>query len=402
MKQQNLSLGEIRQALSKADAERTRKELPDEERKLLEQTCVMLRDAERSAIIDTETGLVKGFQNSAGNVNLQAKEIRVIVTRMNKVPKILDTTESVIKECVKVLKAIAGWVLMLILMVSCSTLSKSQMRKINAFASVQDSVNVGPEAIFRTLADVRLERGLIYSASLTDVESHIHELNAMAKAAVQEEQASAKANICFNILSSYARALKSLSAETRWKQYGTELRGLGRNMDSLAIAYNKLEWGTLYEPGLGKSLGKTSGYLTEQYMKRRQRKLMMDMLTVGDTIVSSCCNALIASFKSEQFIGLIDNEEQGLESDYRAYLNSLHAQDRFPEMNVDRTYLAQKAQLEKARKLRKQSITMLQSLEKAHRALVLEMDKHRTFSEFSSELFELSSQVSNVVELCND
>lgn len=400
MKKQNLSLSEIRRALASADAQRTEKELTQEERQVLEQTCVTLRDAERSAIIDTETGLVKGFQKSAGNVNLQAKEIRAIVTRMNKIPKVLDSTEKVIKECVKVLKAIAGWVLMLILMAGCSTLSKSQLKRINSFASAQDSIGTGPRAFFSILADVRQERGLIYAASLTDTETHIHELNAMAKAAVREGQASAKANICFDILSSYARALKSLSADTRWKQYGTELRGIGRNMDSLAIAYNKLDWGTIYEPGLGKELGKTGGYLTEQYMKRRQRKLVMDMLTVGDTIVTACCDALIASLKSDQITELIDNEEQGLESDYRAYLNSMRAQDRFPEMAVDRTYLCQKARIETARSLRRQSITMLQSLRKAHKALINEMDKSRSYSEISDDLFELNTQIGNVLELC--
>lgn len=400
MKKQDLSLSEIRRALASADAQRTEKELTQEERQVLEQTCVTLRDAERSAIIDTETGLVKGFQKSAGNVNLQAKEIRAIVTRMNKIPKVLDSTEKVIKECVKVLKAIAGWVLMLILMAGCSTLSKSQLKRINSFASAQDSISTGPRAFFSILADVRQELGLIYAASLTDTETHIHELNAMAKTAVREGQASAKANICFDILSSYARALKSLSADTRWKQYGTELRGIGRNMDSLAIAYNKLDWGTIYEPGLGKELGKTGGYLTEQYMKRRQRKLVMDMLTVGDTIVTACCDALIASLKSDQFTELIDNEEQGLESDYRAYLNSMRAQDRFPEMAVDRTYLCQKAQIETARSLRRQSITMLQSLRKAHKALINEMDKSRSYSEISDDLFELNAQIGNILELC--
>lgn len=400
MKKQNLSLSEIRRALASADAQRTEKELTQEERQVLEQTCVTLRDAERSAIIDAETGLVKGFQKSASNVNLQAKEIRAIVTRMNKIPKVLDSTEKVIKECVKVLKAIAGWVLMLILMAGCSTLSKSQLKRINSFASAQDSIDTGPRAFFSILADVRQERGLIYAASLTDTETRIHELNAMAKAAVREGQASAKANICFDILSSYARALKSLSADTRWKQYGTELRGIGRNMDSLAIAYNKLDWGTIYEPGLGKELGKTGGYLTEQYMKRRQRKLVMDMLTVGDTIVTACCDALIASLKSDQFTELIDNEEQGLESDYRACLNSMRAQDRFPEMAVDRTYLCQKARIETARSLRRQSITMLQSLRKAHKALINEMDKSRSYSEISDDLFELNTQIGNVLELC--
>lgn len=397
MKKQELSLAEIRRAIAAADAERTQKELTPEQRQVLEQTCVTLRDAERSAVTDKETGLIKGFSDSAQSVSLQAKKIRETVARMNEIPKVLDTTETVIKECVRVLKAIATWVLCLVVLAGCSTLSKSQLKKISSFATVQDSLL--PAAIFQTLDDVRLERGLIYSASLTDTESRIHELNSLAEATVKQEKTSAKANVCFNILSSYASALKSLSADTRWKKYGTELRGIGRNIDSVAIAYNKLDWGTLYDPGMAKNLGKTSGYLTEQYMKRRQRRLVYDVLVTGDTIVATCCDALIAGFKSADFLELIDNEEEGLENDYRAYLNSMQVLDRAPAADCDRVYLTEKAQIEKARQLRKKNISMLQSLKKAHAALVREMDKPRTYSEYSSDLIELNGQIHDLAEI---
>lgn len=397
MKKQELSLAEIRRAIAAADAERTQKELTPEQRQVLEQTCVTLRDAERSAVTDKETGLIKGFSDSAQSVSLQAKKIRETVARMNKIPKVLDTTETVIKECVRVLKAIATWVLCLVVLAGCSTLSKSQLKKISSFATVQDSLL--PAAIFQTLDDVRLERGLIYSASLTDTESRIHELNSLAEATVKQEKTSAKANVCFNILSSYASALKSLSADTRWKKYGTELRGIGRNIDSVAIAYNKLDWGTLYDPGMAKNLGKTSGYLTEQYMKRRQRRLVYDVLVTGDTIVATCCDALIAGFKSADFLELIDNEEEGLENDYRAYLNSMQVLDRAPAADFDKVYLTEKAQIEKARQLRKKNISMLQSLKKAHAALVREMDKPRTYSEYSSDLIELNGQIHDLAEI---
>lgn len=397
MKKQELSLAEIRRAIAAADAERTQKELSPEQRQVLEQTCVTLRDAERSAVTDKETGLIKGFSDSAQSVSLQAKKIRETVARMNEIPKVLDTTETVIKECVRVLKAIATWVLCLVILAGCSTLSKSQLKRISSFAAVQDSIQ--PAAIFQTLDGVRLERGLIYTASLTDTESRIHELNSLAEAAVKQEKTSAKANVCFNILSSYASALKSLSADTRWKKYGTELRGIGRNIDSVAIAYNKLDWGTLYDPGMAKNLGKTSGYLTEQYMKRRQRRLVYDVLVTGDTIVATCCDALIAGFKSADFLELIDNEEEGLENDYRAYLNSMQVLDRAPATDFDKVYLTEKAQIEKARQLRKKNISMLQSLKKAHAALVREMDKPRTYSEYSSDLIELNGQIHDLAEI---
>ena len=123
-----LRLEEIRTALAKADAERLSAGVSAQERELMEEACVTLREAERRAIVNAETGLVERFRESAGSVNLQAKRIRALVTKLNKIPKGLDTVESVIKECVKVLRAIAMWCTMLFLLVfmgSCASMSKA-------------------------------------------------------------------------------------------------------------------------------------------------------------------------------------------------------------------------------------------------------------------------------------
>ncbi len=52
--------------------------------------------AESKAIADVETGLVKGFDDCVDGVRLQAKEIRSLTARMNKVPKVLGNTQTVI------------------------------------------------------------------------------------------------------------------------------------------------------------------------------------------------------------------------------------------------------------------------------------------------------------------
>ena len=81
-----LRLEEIASALSKADAARMAPELSRQDRVIMEQACVTLREAERAAIVNVETGLVERFTESAGSVNLQAKNIRALVTKINKIP----------------------------------------------------------------------------------------------------------------------------------------------------------------------------------------------------------------------------------------------------------------------------------------------------------------------------
>ena len=400
-----LHLDEIAAALSKADAGRMNPELSPKDREIMEQACVTLREAERRAIVDVETGLVERFTKSADDIRLKAKSIRALVSKLNKIPKTLDITESVIKECVKVLKTIALWCTMLFMLVylsGCSSMSKAQLKRVNSLAVVSDSAVTGPGSVMRLLDEVRMERGLIYAASLQGTESRIQELNGLADAVSEQSRLADKADVCVSILESYVRALRSVSSETRWKQNGTELRGIGRNMDSLALAYNKLEWGTLYEPGIAKQIGKTSGYLAEQYGKRRQYRLVKSIVEQGDSLVEICCNSLISGLKSAEFKELIENEQKGLENNYRAYINSLQLSGAVPALEFDKLYLNNRIRIETARNMRSQCVTMLQTFRRAHAALLKELDNPRTYSEFSEELYELNKQVIALSEMLSE
>jgi hypothetical protein len=392
-----LRLEEIRTALAEADAERLSAGVSAQERELMEEACVTLREAERRAIVNAETGLVERFRESAGSVNLQAKKIRALVTKMNRIPKGLDATERVIKECVKVLRAIAMWCTMLFLLVfmgSCASMSKAQLKRVGALAVVSDSAVSGPGSVLGLLDEVRLSRGIMYAASLSSADARVAELNGLALSSSDLARLSEKADVCVSILESYIRALKSLSNEARWKQNGTELRGIGRNIDSLAIAYNKLDWGDDVEPGLAKQLGKTSGYLAEQYGKRRQLKIVREVVAEGDSIVGTCCAALIEALKSEEMLELIENERIGLENNYKAYLNSCSLNGAAPALEIDRVYVEDRIKIESAKDVRRQCITRLQAFRRAHAALLKELEGgHRTYSEFSDALFELNRQL---------
>ena len=173
----------------------------------------------------------------------------------------------------------------------------------------------------------------------------------------------------------------------------SKVRTLLRNLDSLAIVYNKLDWGIMYEPGIAKQVGKTSGYLAEQYGKHRQRRIVKSILEHGDTLVTACCNTLVAGLKSDEFRSLISNERTGLENNYRAYLNSTSLAGVQAQPEFDRIYIENRLKIEKADALRRQCITMLQSFNRAHTALCNEMNNRRTYSEYAEELYNLNTQV---------
>lgn len=397
-----LTLDEIRHAIIALDRERTAEGLDDESRLTMEESCLALRQAERTAIHEAESNIVKGFDKCTNEIKLQAKEIRRLVTRMNRIPKVLDNTETAIKECVKVLKAIAAWTMMLcmlLLMPGCASMTKAQLKRVNSLATLADSAKVGPGMVFEMLGNVRQERGMYYSASLASPETRLTELNAIVAANAKDESLAAKADVPQKLLTSYINALKSLSSENRWRNYGIEIRGIGRNMDSVFIAYNKLDWideDDRLETGKAKQAGKSVGWLTEQYSKRRQRYIVKKVLTQGDSIVSACCSSLISILKDTDMTNLIDYEDKRIEDDFRAYLMS--APER-PGVGMDRDYIRLKSHVRTAGELRRKSISWLQSLSRAHHTLLEEMDRRATYSELSDALFELSAQSNALYKL---
>ena len=103
------TLKELRASIKEIDIARRGKYISDAEREALEMTAVALRDAERIAISKIQKQLIKDIQEQTASLNTQAKTIRAKVTKMNRVPKVLDSIETTIKTAVKIVAAIAKW-----------------------------------------------------------------------------------------------------------------------------------------------------------------------------------------------------------------------------------------------------------------------------------------------------
>jgi hypothetical protein len=398
----SLTLKEIRDLLQEVEEKRTDPAISNEERILLEESALSLKAAERAAILDIEQQIIDSFENQCNDTLLQSKNIRELVTKLNRLPKVLNTTESVIKECVRVLTLIANLTMTLILVLfvsGCATMNKAQLERINTLAFSCDSISATPTAIFNNLSEIRHERSLMYVASLTDTDNRIKELNAIAAFEQKEEKSAAKAVLYSKVLDSYVKALQSLSSPTRWRQSGVELRSLGRNTDSLITAYNALGWGEPIEFDHSVQVAKTGGYITENIYKRRQYKLVKEMVESCDTIVSSCCNALIAILKDDNIKILIDNEESGLETDYKSYLNAMNLAGRIPDQLYDRKYLALKEKIIETKHIKTKCINNLHTFRKAHHRVLQEMQKQATYSEFYNDISELTSQYVSIKEI---
>ena len=275
---------------------------------------------------------------------------------------------------------------------SCAVLTTSQVQMVNKLTVASDTVVVAPKVIFDELAAVRLERGLFYAASLTSATAREKEINALAAASIADVSIVNRTDAYVNVLNSYLRALRSISNDARWTAYGTEWRGLGRNIDSLILRLNKTDLLDIeITVGWAKLSGQYMGYLSERYTRTQQAKIVKSFVIDGDTLVASCVDGLIELLKQGALIELIDNESEGLKNNYSAYLQRLETLGVMPEIAYDRTYIDLVKRIEKAKYTRSRCITALQSLKRAHHKLAAELAKRQHMNYLLDELLELNT-----------
>ncbi len=275
---------------------------------------------------------------------------------------------------------------------SCAALTESQLQTVQKLAVSGDSVAAAPSVLFRELAAIRTERGLFYAASLTGAQARFAELNALAAAALEDEKLAERTDVCVDVLNSYLRALRSISNPVRWKQIGTEMRGLGNNLDSVILRFNQLDWTDLELPeGVAKLSGKYAGYLSENYMKNRQTVAVREFVSEGDTLVAVCVDALVQLLRKQEVQELIDNEETGLRNNYLAYLQRIETLGQLPPVDHDRHYLELLENLEHAKSIRDKCVRGLQSLKRAHHKLLTALDKRDRIDYWYNELTELNN-----------
>ena len=275
---------------------------------------------------------------------------------------------------------------------SCAVLSKSQIEMVNKLSVASDTIAVTPKVIFDELTAVRLERGLYYAASLTSAAAREKEINALTAASLTDAQMVNRAEAYVSVLNSYLRALRSVSAPVRWQAYGTEWRGIGRNIDSLLLRFNQTELLDEKIPvGWAKLSGQYMGYMNERFMRVRQTKAVKAFITDGDTLLMACTNGLIELLKKGDLIELIDNESEGLKNNYEAYLHRLELSGLPADFTADRNYIDLVKRIEVAKRTRSRCVTALQSLQRAHTKLVKELEKKQNIDFYIDELIELNT-----------
>ncbi|MFT3936098.1 MAG: hypothetical protein QM726_20875 [Chitinophagaceae bacterium] len=281
--------------------------------------------------------------------------------------------------------------LLVVLLNSCASLTKSQVETVNQFAYNSKHFSAYPSKIITSLADIRVKRGVYFANSLDNPDSHIEELNNLYSAKKDDYSASAKADITFKIIDKYAQSLLLLTSDKHASDLDTQAKNFGTDLDSLITTYNAIPGATQVHKGIGGLIGSIITAGGKQMLRSQQAKEIQRFVPEADQMVGVMTDNLLEFLQSGNIALLIANEERGIQSNYKSFLNQ-----RKPTVQNERDYLELKADLDYTKLLKDQTIEATKSLRAAHAKLVTEIKEKKTLKEVIAELQLLYEDVNNV------
>ena len=289
-----------------------------------------------------------------------------------------------------------GLCLALTLTASCSVLHPTQLTAVESVCERVDTLSFLPQRVLQMIANNRQERNLYFTATLITPQLRVAQLNDMVDFQIKEEKMIKRYLSYSDVLRSYFLALKRLCAPTRYEQYGVELRGVGRSLDSLIHYYNELEGEQVLPEGYAKLSGKVLGFGAEAYVRRKQAVYVRDYVQLADTLVGMYCDSLAVMIAGPRLKEWIEHEKVELATEYALYLQLCTPLSGREE---DRFYLEKRRQLKDCETLLRKGKTALTSLKKAHHKLALSLKKRCAIDQIYPEILEFNKLIHQLVEV---
>lgn len=272
----------------------------------------------------------------------------------------------------------------------CASLSRSQLKSVNEFAVACDSLSAYPSLIGSEMAEIRKERGIWYAVTLENPVLRHSELNATYSISKNAASSSAGLDASLKILQKYSRALASLSHDNRVADPGREFRSAGRALDSLIGSFNSYKISRPLPVGITATAGKIVGFGAELSAHNARTKALREFITEGDTLISVLSENLAEILSGSEIRALIQNEREGLQSNYLAFLKMTRPYENISE---DRRYINLMERAGSLEEIRKSSVSAVRSLRRAHSKMAAEIMRKKSFTEARLQIDEFITEV---------
>jgi hypothetical protein len=288
-------------------------------------------------------------------------------------------------------------------LISCSTLTKTQVESVNQFAQSTKNFSAFPSKIMSELADIRFNRGFFYATSLDTNDSIsinqlkndsiiIDQLDKNLNQNIRDKKNSEKVDITFKILDKYAQSLALLSADKYEKDFTKQVKNFGISIDSLIAINNTIENSLSIPEGIGKAVSQLVVLGGKQYFRIKQAKEIKKFVTQADTLISIMTSNIKEFVGSKTVDYLISNEEKEITQNYLSYLRS----GIKPIIETERQYLDLRRRILNVRQLQKQTLEATKDLRVAHKKLFQEIQSRKKLKQSLAELQEFVEDINTL------
>jgi hypothetical protein len=292
----------------------------------------------------------------------------------------------------------------------CSTLSRTQIKAVNFFATTSKNFSAYPSKIMTGLADIRAKRGVYYANSLDNPRLHLQELDSIYSFKKENYAISAKVDITFKIIDKYAQSLLLLSSDKYVTDLQAQAINFGADLDSLTVTYNAISLVNKVPTSIGAAVGQLVAQGGKQFIMSKQAREIKKFVPAAGQLIEVMTGNLLEFLQSSTIDELINNEEYGISSSYLSYLrqirtvssavtgrdSTIFSSNTKSIIANDFDYLALKTSLDAVKTLRQETVAATKKLQKAHNKLLSLIESKRTLTSTVPEIQQLYEEVNEI------
>lgn len=275
---------------------------------------------------------------------------------------------------------------------SCSVLSDSQIKNINAFSTSAKSYSNFPGEIFKQKAELRFNEALLRATQLPSpdlIKEHLKNAQSAYNTALQ---LSDKFDLSLQLIQQYAGLLTKLSSSTYVENLTQNTTELGENLGGLVQTYNTKLPNHPLPAGIGAALSKTILVAGERLTRSRQAKELKAFIPQGDQLIQATVKNLVEVFETDT-----PSVKELLEGDRATFVNSytnlILSNPAKVDYNSIRRYVQTLEDYDNVETMRKQCIEAAGKLAAAHAQLTKTIETKKNVQEIFKETQELIASV---------
>jgi hypothetical protein len=301
----------------------------------------------------------------------------------------------------------------------CASLTKSQLNQINSFGQLTKNFSDYPGKVVSSYNRCYLQDELLAANAAPTPEAHYKAIQDALNFKEQSDIISRKIDLSLQIIDQYAQALVLLTSNRHSLQLDSAATKVGSSLDGLLGEYNKLETAHQVPSGIG---GTVSALITlggDTYIRSKQANDIKVLVPQGDILIGQMADNILhflqdplesATDHGLTLEYLIKAEKDNVGINYTRYLkvnwnivtlkqketvvlSGTIQNNRFASLAEDQACLQLLADLDLTETLRKQCISAVTNLRKAHAQLLEDVKSKKKLKEIVAGLQSYADDV---------